>query len=82
MFKRSTLVGVAAAALMGLTLSAGAIFAQDATPVPLPTATTVPPIELGTGGTHISFWNGLTGSDGSTIAICWQALSKITPKFR
>ena len=35
MFKRSTLVGVAAAAILGLTLSAGATFAQDAQ-LPLP----------------------------------------------
>jgi len=81
MFKRSTLVGVAAAALMGLTLSAGAIFAQDATPVPLPTATTVPPSELGTGGTHISFWNGLTGSDGSTMSDLLAGFVKDHPEI-
>lgn len=47
--------------------SIGYIQAQgDATPTPLPTAT--PAIaEMGTGDTHISFWNGLTGSDGVTL---------------
>lgn len=49
-----------------LALVAMPISAQDA-PAPLPTATDIPPIELGTGGTHISFWNGLTGSDGVTL---------------
>src|SRR5215510_10374887 len=68
MFKRKSLLALGAAALMGLTLSVGATFAQDAaTPVPLPTATDIPPIELGSGGTHISFWNGLTGYDGVTL---------------
>jgi ABC-type glycerol-3-phosphate transport system substrate-binding protein len=38
--------------------------AQDATPVPEPTAIVS---ELGTGSIHISFWNGLTGSDGVTL---------------
>jgi ABC-type glycerol-3-phosphate transport system substrate-binding protein len=38
--------------------------AQDATPAPTPTAIVS---ELGSGGTHISFWNGLTGSDGVTL---------------
>jgi ABC-type glycerol-3-phosphate transport system substrate-binding protein len=68
MFKRSSIAAIAAAALMGLTLSVGATFAQDATtPTPAPTATEIPAIELGTGGTHINFWNGLTGSDGATM---------------
>jgi ABC-type glycerol-3-phosphate transport system substrate-binding protein len=38
--------------------------AQDATPIPEPTAIVG---EFGTGGTHIAFWNGLTGSDGVTL---------------
>jgi ABC-type glycerol-3-phosphate transport system substrate-binding protein len=40
------------------------IQAQDATPEPSPTAIVS---ELGSGGIHISFWNGLTGSDGVTL---------------
>ena len=68
MFKRSTLLALMALAVVVLSLAISPIFAQDAaTPVPPPTPTTIPPVELGTGGTHISFWNGLTGSDGVTL---------------
>jgi ABC-type glycerol-3-phosphate transport system substrate-binding protein len=45
-------------------LSLVGIQAQDATPEPSPTAIVS---ELGSGGVHISFWNGLTGSDGVTL---------------
>jgi ABC-type glycerol-3-phosphate transport system substrate-binding protein len=48
--------------VLGLTMSVS--FAQDATVAPTPTAIVS---ELGSGGTHISFWNGLTGSDGVTL---------------
>lgn len=49
-------------------LSVVSIQAQDATATPEPLPTPTPAIaELGTGGTHISFWNGLTGSDGVTL---------------
>ncbi len=68
MFKRPALFGLVLALFISmLALVAAPINAQDATPVPLPTATDIPPVELGTGGTHISFWNGLTGSDGVTL---------------
>jgi ABC-type glycerol-3-phosphate transport system substrate-binding protein len=61
----SLIVRLAMLALLVFTLSAGAV-AQDPTPAPLPTIT--PAIaSMGTGGTHISFWNGLTGSDGVTL---------------
>jgi ABC-type glycerol-3-phosphate transport system substrate-binding protein len=49
-------------AVFGLSFSMTA--AQDATPVPTPTAIVE---QIGSGGTHISFWNGLTGSDGVTL---------------
>lgn len=38
--------------------------AQETTPAPEPTAIVS---DLGTGSIHISFWNGLTGSDGVTL---------------
>ncbi len=68
MLKRPALFGLVLALFISMmALVVVPINAQDATPVPLPTATDIPPIELGTGGTHISFWNGLTGSDGVTL---------------
>jgi ABC-type glycerol-3-phosphate transport system substrate-binding protein len=67
MFKRSSLIGIALTILLlaiMFSLSLVGIEAQDATPVPEPTAIVS---ELGTGGVHIAFWNGLTGSDGVTL---------------
>ena len=68
MFKRSSLIGlsmafllVAMVVLMGL--SGGTTLAQDAA-TPEPTNT---PSVVGTGNIQISFWNGLTGSDGVTL---------------
>jgi ABC-type glycerol-3-phosphate transport system substrate-binding protein len=46
------------------TFSLIGIQAQDATPMPTETPAIT---ELGTGATHIAFWNGLTGSDGVTL---------------
>lgn len=51
-------------AILALAFSMMSVQAQDATPVPTETPIVA---ELGTGGTHISFWNGLTGSDGVTL---------------
>jgi len=66
MFKRRSLVGVSAAAMaLGFALSISPILAQDATPVPSPTP--IVQTDLGTGGTHIALWGGLTGSDGATL---------------
>ncbi|MBZ0289820.1 MAG: hypothetical protein K8I30_19515, partial [Anaerolineae bacterium] len=62
MFKRSTLIGLLLVVLMSgivFSLSLVSVGAQDATVAP--TATPIV-AEIGTGGTHISFWNGLTGS--------------------
>lgn len=68
MSKRSFLMGLSLVVLlvgMVFSLSLVSVGAQDATPAPTPTAIVS---ELGTGGTHLSFWNGLTGSDGETMA--------------
>ncbi len=66
MFKRSLTVGFSTAVLIAvlmfsLSLS---VTAQDATPVPEPTAIVA---DIGGGANKISFWNGLTGSDGTTL---------------
>jgi len=70
MFKRSSLIGFftvflrAAAMVSAATVSTSAQDNPTATPAP----TTTPAVtDLGTGGMHISFWNGLTGSDGVTL---------------
>jgi len=70
MSKRSSFVGMLAALMVLLmALSFVPVLAQDAaTPVPPPTPTDIPAIELGSGGIHLSFWNGLTGSDGATLS--------------
>ncbi len=72
MFKRSTLIGLTLVLLaLGLVFSISivSVGAQDATATPLPVPSATPAIsELGTGGTHLAFWNGLTGSDGATMA--------------
>jgi len=60
-----TLTVIMSMILMSMPLRGG--MAAGETPTPPPTATTIPPVELGSGGTHISFWNGLTGSDGTTL---------------
>jgi len=68
MFKRS-LIGLSLICIMALiafSMSLGITAAQDATATPAPPPTAIVS-ELGTGGTHIAFWNGLTGSDGVTL---------------
>jgi ABC-type glycerol-3-phosphate transport system substrate-binding protein len=67
MVKRSTLLSIVLVLMTVVALfamSLGGTLAQDATVAPTETAIVT---ELGTGGTHISFWNGLTGSDGVTL---------------
>lgn len=66
MFKRLFLIGltvvvVVVAMMFSISLESPAI-AQDEAPTATPIVA-----EIGTGGTHISFWNGLTGSDGVTL---------------
>lgn len=51
-------------AILVLSFSMIGVQAQDAEPVPTETPIVA---EIGSGGTHISFWNGLTGSDGVTL---------------
>ncbi len=67
MAKRKSLMGVmagvvATGALLAMSLG---VQAQAATEAPTPTP--IPSMDLGTGGTHIQLWDGLTGSDGSTL---------------
>jgi ABC-type glycerol-3-phosphate transport system substrate-binding protein len=67
MSKRTTLIGLVLVWIMLVLLSSMSLVstvAQDATPVPEPTAIVS---DLGTGAMKISFWNGLTGSDGVTL---------------
>jgi len=67
MAKRKSLMGIAAGVIATgalLAMSLG-VQAQAATEAPTPTA--IPSMDLGTGGTHIELWDGLTGSDGSTL---------------
>ncbi len=69
MTKRMSLFSVSMAVIVltfMLAVSSVNISAQDATPTPAPTATPIV-ADIGSGGTHISFWNGLTGSDGVTL---------------
>src|SRR6185295_13325775 len=82
MLKRPALFGLVLALLISmLALVAMPINAQDAaTPTPFPTATPVPAFELGSGGTHITFWNGLTGSDGATLVDMLQGFIKDHPE--
>jgi len=82
MFKRPALFGIVLALIISMmALVAMPINAQDAaTPTPFPTATPVPAFELGSGGTHITFWNGLTGSDGATLVDMLQGFIKDHPE--
>jgi ABC-type glycerol-3-phosphate transport system substrate-binding protein len=64
MSKRSVILSSLMLLLAVFGLSFSMTAAQDATPAPTPTAIVS---EMGSGGTHISFWNGLTGSDGVTL---------------
>ncbi len=66
MIKRSSLIAlfvVLMATMLVFSMSLVST-AQDATPIPEPTAIVS---DLGSGGIRISFWNGLTGSDGVTL---------------
>lgn len=65
MFKRGTLLGISLVALLlaaVFSMSLVSTVAQDAPPEPTAIVS-----ELGTGAIKISFWNGLTGSDGVTL---------------
>lgn len=47
-------------------------------PTPVPTATTIV-AEAGTGGTQLIYWNGLTGSDGTTHAEIIETFTQENP---
>jgi ABC-type glycerol-3-phosphate transport system substrate-binding protein len=77
MLKRPALFGLVLALFVSMmALVVMPINAQDAAP----TATDIPPVELGSGGTHISFWNGLTGSDGVTLIDMLTPFTKDHPE--
>jgi ABC-type glycerol-3-phosphate transport system substrate-binding protein len=84
MFKRTFLAALAVAttAAMAFVAMPKNTFAADATATstPAPTATNVV-AQLGSGGTHLSFWNGLTGSDGSTMADLLAGFVKEHPEI-
>jgi len=65
MFKRLSLFSLSLAVLVlavMFSFSTVSLQAQEEAPTATPIVA-----EIGTGGTHISFWNGLTGSDGVTL---------------
>lgn len=66
MSKRTTLgfSSIFMALVLVLSFSLIGVQAQDDAPAPTETPVVA---EIGSGGTHISFWNGLTGSDGVTL---------------
>jgi len=84
MFKRSLLAAMAIAttAAMAVVAMPKNTYAADATATstPAPTATNVV-AQLGNGATHIAFWNGLTGSDGSTMADLLAGFVKDHPEI-
>src|SRR5579872_371179 len=70
MLKRSVLIGLTFLMAMSFFLISSPMGskAQSATATLTPAPTNTPAVaDLGSGGTHIVFWNGLTGSDGSTL---------------
>src|SRR5215813_4887287 len=85
MFKRSMLIALLLAAVVMYSLASTPQNTKadnpTATPSPAPTATDIPAINLGSGGTHISFWNGLTGSDGATMSDLLAGFVKEHPEI-
>jgi hypothetical protein len=57
-------------------MSLSTTMAQDTPPTATPIVS-----EMGTGGTHISFWNGLTGSDGVTLNEMLAQFAAENPDF-
>jgi len=84
MFKRSLLAAMAVVTTAAMALAAmpRTTYAADptATSTPAPTATNVV-AQVGNGATHIAFWNGLTGSDGSTMADLLAGFVKDHPEI-
>ncbi len=84
MFKRSLLAGLSLALIFSLVVfsmpSSSRAADATATLTPAPTATPVVS-DLGSGGTHIAFWNGLTGSDGDTLNAMLATFVKENPSI-
>lgn len=80
MFKRVVLFFSLILSLMMVLVMSVPITAQDEEATPVPTAT--PDInELGSGDIHISYWNGLTGSDGVTMNEMLAAFVEENPEY-
>ena len=81
-FKRSILAALAitTTAAMAFVAMPKSTFADDPTKTPAPTATNVV-ANLGSGGTHLSFVNGLTGSDGTTMSDLLTGFVKEHPEI-
>jgi ABC-type glycerol-3-phosphate transport system substrate-binding protein len=81
MLKRKSWLGLALGLLALSSLSVMTAFAQDptATPVPVPSPTAAV-ADIGTGDLKISFWNGLTGSDGTTLNAMLGAYAAENPE--
>jgi ABC-type glycerol-3-phosphate transport system substrate-binding protein len=75
MLKRKLWLGLALG-LLGLTSLSMSVMAQDAPPAE-PTAIVS---DLGTGELKLSFWNGLTGSDGTTLNAMLEAYIAENPE--
>jgi len=65
--------------IAGLSITVSVSMAQDATATVAPSPTPIVSTDLGTGGTHISLWDGLTGSDGSTLDSMLATYVKANP---
>jgi len=78
MFKRRVLALVVVAVALTLMPLANLAYAQDPTATPRPTATPVIG-DFGKGGTQLTFWDGLTGGDGSVMAKMVEQFAKDNP---
>src|SRR5258708_7296568 len=86
MFKRSSLTRISLVLVVATMVFAlvGPLSVRadnpTATPTPAPSPTNVG-TEPGSGGIHLAFWNGLTGSDGSTMSDLLSGFVKEHPEI-
>lgn len=86
MLKRTLVTGllfVVVMVMMIISVSANGslVRAADATPTPAPTSTPVIS-DAGSGATTLNYWNGLTGGDGTTMAVMVASFVKDNPDFK